>query len=179
MVRAFLALELSQEVRAALAGAQDVLRRCRARLTFVEPAQIHITAKFLGEVEEQKIPDLMNAVSGIAFSPFPARAGQVKVNNPRRPFTVWCEVDDAGQCAILQKKIDDTLLPLGFLRESRPFIAHATIARVKKFDPSLMDALKTLSGQQYGDCRINGMKLKKSTLTPKGPLYEDLLEVAW
>jgi 2'-5' RNA ligase len=179
MVRAFVALELSDEIRAALAGVQDLLRRCRARLTFVDPAQIHITAKFLGEVEDQKIPALQDALQRVAFTPFPARAGEVTVNNPRRPFTVWCEVDDGGQGAMLQKEIEDVLAPFGFLRESRPFTAHATVARVKRFDASLMDTLKTLGGRTYGECRITGMKLKKSTLTPAGPVYEDLMEVAW
>jgi len=179
MVRAFVALELTEEIRTALAGAQDQLRRCRAGLTFVKPAQIHITAKFLGDVEEKKLAALCNALGSVAFSPFPARAAAVTVNNPRRPFTVWCTVEDEGQGALLRKKIENAIAPLGFLREARPFTSHATIARVKRFDPSLMDVLHTLGDQGYGDCIISGMKLKKSTLTPQGPVYEDILEVSW
>ena len=179
MVRAFLALELSEDVRYALAGAQDVLRQCRARLTFVNPGQIHITVKFLGEVEDRKIPALMDVLKQVAWKPFTARAGIVTVNNPRRPFTVWCEVDDGGQGARLREKIDEALSPLGFQKEGRPFLAHATVARVKRPDPSLMDALETIRDRRYGECPVTGMKLKKSTLTPAGPVYEDLLEVRW
>jgi len=179
MVRAFLALEISEEVRAALAGAQEVLRGCRAHLTFVQPAQIHITAKFLGEVDEKKIPAVKEAVRKIKFHQFETRAGRVTVNNPRRPFTVWCTMNDGGNGALLQKEIDDSLSSLGFSREKRPFLAHATVARVKRFDTTLLDALDTLKERRYGECMVTGMKLKKSTLTPSGPVYEDLLEVAW
>jgi 2'-5' RNA ligase len=61
----------------------------------------------------------------------------------------------------------------------RRFTAHATIARVKLFDPSLFIALGTLNPDSYGSCRISGIKLKKSTLLPQGPVYEDLQEVKW
>lgn len=179
MVRAFLALELSGEIRAALAGAQEVLRTCRARLTFVDPPQIHITVKFLGEIDDRTIPDIKNALLDVYIPPFVARTGIVTVNSLRRPLTIWCRVDDAGRGAELQKIIDAALSPLGFPAEKRPFLAHATVARIKRFDPSLLDALRSIDSQTYGECRIPGMKLKRSTLTPTGPVYEDLLEVAW
>lgn len=179
MVRAFLALELSEEIRSALAGAQDVLRRCSARLTFVAPAQIHITAKFLGDVDDEKIPALINALKSVPGSPFPVRAGRVTVNNPSRPFTVWSVIDDGGEGSALRDRIDAVLGPMGFPRDSRPFTAHATVARVKRFDPSLAEVLHTLAGRVYGECMVAGFRLKKSTLTPAGPVYEDLLEVRW
>jgi 2'-5' RNA ligase len=178
MVRAFLALELSEEIRSELAGAQDVLRRSSAYLTFVNPAQIHITVQFFGEIEDRKIPELAEALRKVTFTPFIARAGKVTVNNPRRPFTVWSVIDDGGNGTMLRDRVEDLLVPLGFPRESRPFTAHATIARVKRYDPSLSEALKSLENRTYGECKISGMKLKKSTLTRNGPHYEDLLEVS-
>ncbi|MFA7304899.1 MAG: 2'-5' RNA ligase family protein, partial [Methanoregula sp.] len=60
-----------------------------------------------------------------------------------------------------------------------PFTPHATLARVKDFDPSLFEQIDLLKGRTYGTCTVSGLKLKKSTLTPRGPVYEDLLEVAW
>ena len=96
MVRAFVALELSLEIREQLTVAQEVLRGCRARLTFVEPALIHITTKFLGEVTEQKIPAVMDALRTIQVTPFVVTARKITVNNPSRPHTVWCTIDDGG-----------------------------------------------------------------------------------
>lgn len=179
MVRVFVALELSLEIREQLAAAQEVLRGCRAHLTFVEPALIHITVKFLGEVTEQKIPAIMDALRTVRAGPFPVTARKITVNNPSRPHTVWCTIDDAGGSEQVFQRVEDTLHPLGFVRETRRFTPHATVARVKSPDPSLFAAISQLDTRVYGSCTISGLKLKKSTLTPQGPLYEDLLEVTW
>jgi len=179
MVRAFIALELSEEIRTGLAGAQDILRGSSARLTFVEPDLIHITAKFLGEVEERRLPGIMEALRNILFDPFVVTAGEVTVNNRNRPHTIWSSVNDAGNGQQLLHAIDAALAPLGIEPETRRFTPHATIARVKSFDPSLFPFLKRLEGNSYGSCTVTGLRLKKSTLFPNGPVYEDLLEVNW
>jgi 2'-5' RNA ligase len=179
MVRAFLALELTSGIREQLKVAQEALRTCSARMTVVDPDTIHITVKFLGEVDERLLPSVMEAVRNVPFAPFPVTVGMVTVNNPRRPFTVWCTIHDCGKGAELFSKIEDALAPLGFARETRRFTPHATLARIKEPDPSLFVVVKTLDHRTYGDCTITGIRLKKSTLTPRGPVYEDLLEVTW
>ena len=178
MTRAFIALELSEDIKERLASSQQALRGCKARLTFVDPKIIHITVKFLGEVDDTKLRAVRESVASIPFSPYPITTGTVTVNNKNRPHTVWCTIEDTGESERLFQLIEDALAPLGFARESRRFTAHATIARVKSFDPSLFSALGTLS-KSRGSCTISGMKLKKSTLLPQGPVYEDLLEVKW
>ena len=69
------------------------------------------------------------------------------------------------------------LEPLGFPRERRPFRGHATVARVKVFHPSLLDRLAALPRDGFGTFTVDRFRLKKSTLTPQGPVYEDLAEV--
>ena len=83
----------------------------------------------------------------------------------------------AGKGKDLFRQVEEVLAPLGFARETRRFTPHATLARVKVPDPSLFTVLRAMDKTDYGDCMISGMKLKKSTLTPRGPVYEDLLEV--
>ncbi len=131
MVRAFVALELSTEIREQLTAAQDVLRGCRARLTFVEPALIHITVKFLGEVTEQMLPAVTDALRTVRVTPFFVTAQKITVNNPSRPHTVWCTIDDAGESVQVFQQVEEALVPLGFARETRGFTPHATVARVK------------------------------------------------
>jgi len=179
MARTFVALELSKAIREQLIEAQQVLRGCSARLTFVDPPLIHITAKFLGDVDEKQLVQVQDALKTIAFTPFPVTAGVVTVNNPRRPHTVWCAIDDGGKGEQLQNLIEAALTPLGFPREERRFTPHATVARVKSPDPSLFTALSQLRDKTYGSCTVSCLKLKESTLTPRGPVYEDLLEVKW
>jgi RNA 2',3'-cyclic 3'-phosphodiesterase len=179
MIRAFVALEISDGIRDRLADARQVLRGCSARQTFVDPPLIHITVKFLGDVAEADLAKVRDVLEKIAFTPFTVTAGSVTVNNPRRPHTVWCAFDDGGNGERLLGLIEEGLSPLGFAKETRRFTPHATISRVKEPDPSLFSALSQLGGTTYGSCTIGGMKLKKSTLTPRGPVYEDLLEVKW
>jgi len=179
MVRAFIALELSDEIKERLIAVQQTLRGCRARLTFVEPKNIHITAKFLGEVDEKDLPKVIESLKKITFTPFPVTAGKVTVNNPKRPHTIWCAIDDAGEGEKIFQLIEDALAPIGFARETRRFNPHATVARVKSLDPSLFSALKVLDRTDYGRCTIRGLVLKKSTLLPQGPVYEDLEVVNW
>jgi RNA 2',3'-cyclic 3'-phosphodiesterase len=179
MVRAFIALELTDEIKDRLMGAQDKLRDCSARLTYVEPALIHITLKFLGEVAEKDLPRLSDAIRSFSHKPFPVSVGTVTVNNPKRPHTVWCSISDGGEGKNLFRQVEEVLAPLGFERETRGFTPHATLARVKEPDPSLFSVIRALDGTTYGECMIRGMKLKKSTLTPRGPVYEDLLDVVW
>ena len=179
MVRAFIALEVSDEIKDQLTAVQQTLRGCRAHLTFVEPRNIHITAKFLGEFDEKDLPNVIAALKKITFIPFPVTAGKVTINNPKRPHTVWCTIDDAGEGGKVFKLIEDALAPLGFARETRRFTPHATVARVKSPDPSLFSALKNLDKTRYGTCTISGMVLKKSILLPQGPVYENLEVLIW
>jgi len=179
MVRAFAAFELSPEMRQQLGAAQAVLKKSMARLTFVDPALIHITVKFLGEVDEKKIPQLIGALKTVKAAPFPVTGLRIEVNNPRNPHTVWCAIDDGGRGREVFSAVETVLMPLGFPRETRPFTPHATLARVKEADPSLFRCLDELKDVPCGSCTITGLKLKKSTLTSRGPVYEDLCEVAW
>jgi len=179
MVRAFVALELPGEIKDRLQGVQEKLYDCSARLTMVEPALIHITLKFLGEVTEKDLPQVSAALRSISFRPFPVTVGAVTVNNIKRPHTVWCTVSDGGEGKKLFHQVEEVLAPLGFEREARGFTPHTTLARVKVPDPSLFTVLRALEGKDYGECVIQGMKLKKSTLTSRGPVYEDLLELVW
>jgi 2'-5' RNA ligase len=146
-------------------------------MNFVDPALIHITVKFLGEVDEKDLSKICASLGSVSFEKFPVTVGTVTVNNPKRPFTVWCAISDNGRGKELFRNVEAALEPLGIARERRGFTPHATLARIRTPDPSLFEALHALNGITYGSCLITGMKLKKSTLTPHGPIYEDLMEV--
>ena len=179
MVRAFVAFEISPEMRELLAAAQDVLKKSTARLAFVDPPLIHITVKFLGDVDEKKLPQVIAALNTVNAVPFTASGSRVTVNNFRSPHTVWCSIDDAGKGREVFLAVESVLAPLGFARETRAFTPHATLARIKMANPSLFRCLEELKDAPCGGCLVSGLKLKKSTLTPDGPVYEDLYGVAW
>lgn len=177
MVRTFVAVDLPEEMRARIAETAQALRGSEARLSFVAPAQIHVTLAFLGEVEPDRLPTVATALEAVRPDPFDLAVGSIAGNSRSSPRTIWCPCTDDGSLAALAGAVGAALEPLGFLRERRPFRGHATVARVKAFHPSLLDRLAALPRDGFGTFRVDRFRLKKSTLTPQGPLYEDLAEV--
>jgi len=158
-------------------GPQGALSGCRARLTLVKPGSIHITLKFLGEIDEKTLARVKEALARIRFEPFEISVCGVMGNPASAPRVIWCEVRDGGGCRRLFELVEEALGPLGIPGERRAYTPHATLARVKRFDPSLLPILKDLAAEEFGSCPVSSIRLKKSTLTPQGPVYEDLLEV--
>jgi len=176
MVRTFIAIELSDEIRKSIREIQAVIGLSDARLTFVDPGAAHITLKFLGEIDPAMAGRVAEALKSVKAAPFEITVQGV-AGNSRRPRVIWSIVLDAGQCAQLAADIDRVLEPLGFSREGRPFRPHVTIVRVKEFHPSLMEKVATVSKMTLGTATVADICLKKSTLTPRGPQYENLAEV--
>ncbi len=177
MVRTFVAIDLPEEIRERARASQAVLARSEGRLAIVDPANLHITVKFLGEVDPALIGPIGGALRAVTADPFDLTVGRAACNPPRRPRVIWCDVTDAGESAALARQVDDLLSPLGFPRENRPFRPHVTLARVKEFHPSQCREAASLPPEPLGRARVGAIKLKKSTLTPRGSVYEDLLEV--
>ncbi|KUG19501.1 MAG: RNA 2',3'-cyclic phosphodiesterase [Methanomicrobiaceae archaeon] len=179
MVRTFIAIDLPDSVKQKIRESQNILTECDARLSVVDPGNVHITLKFLGEIEPRMVERVAEALRAVRAGPFTVTIGPATADRPKRPRVVWCGVSDAGECASLHRQIEDLLAPLGFEREGRKFTPHATVARVKRYDPSLMRQIASLAREDIGACEVKGITLKKSTLTPRGPIYEDLAEVEW
>jgi 2'-5' RNA ligase len=177
MVRLFVAIDLPCDITERFRIPQEILKASRARLSLVNPAIVHLTLKFIGEVPEDRVVPIQEALSGVAFPPFPIKVGCVSTDNPSRPRVVWCGISDDGRTALLHDLVENALAPFGIPRDTRRFRAHATIARVKSFDPSLIPALRQAGVEEFGSCTVTSWQLKKSTLTPQGPVYETLLEV--
>jgi 2'-5' RNA ligase len=177
MVRTFIAIELSNEIRENIREIQAVIGQSDACLTFVDPGAAHITLKFLGEIDAGTVGRVTGAIQSVKAAPFRITVDGVAGNSRQRPRVIWGIVHDAGECARLAADIDRVLEPLGIPREGRPFRPHVTIARVKEFHPSLMENVATVSRANLGTATIDGIRFKKSTLTPRGPQYENLAEV--
>jgi 2'-5' RNA ligase len=146
-------------------------------MNLVDPALIHMTLKFIGEVHNDTIGKISAVLSTVTFSPYVLHITGIGSNNPRQPRVIWCEIADGGGSAALHAKVEDALVPLGIPRDDRPFRPHATLARVKQPDPSLPGWIRAIPPGDYGICTVKEFRLKKSTLTSRGPVYETLLEV--
>ncbi|MEM3086612.1 MAG: RNA 2',3'-cyclic phosphodiesterase [Halobacteria archaeon] len=175
-MRLFLALEIPESVRSRLVQLQGDLP---GKLKLVEPQNIHITLKFLGEVAEPRAADVRGALAPLETPAFGAGATGFGVfPGPGNPRVLWAGMGrGAAEAAALSREVDGRLAPLGFPREKR-FVPHATLARVKFMDGAgkarLRALLEARRGSVFGEWRVGTVALKKSTLTPAGPLYSDV-----
>ena len=175
-MRLFVALELPPAVREAL---REVAARLRPAGTpgvrWTDPAGIHLTLKFIGEVERAKAEAIRAALAAVrAERPVSvAFRGMGWFPNARRPHVLWAGVEAASELAELAASIEQALEPLGIPRETREFRPHLTLARIK--DDRGLDRLRQeverLGAPEFGRALYGELDLMESTLQRQGALY--------
>ena len=175
LIRTFIAVELDPCFREKIRELQD--RFSSFNLKFVEPEIVHITLKFLGDVDESKIPLISSALDSITCESFEALIGGLGVfPNPSNPKVLW--LGAAGKFRILHEDVENLLKPFKFEKDTREFTAHATLARVKFFNRdqknAFINVIRECKDVQLGSMKVNKVLLKKSILTLEYPIYETL-----
>ncbi|HUT68271.1 MAG TPA: RNA 2',3'-cyclic phosphodiesterase [Dehalococcoidales bacterium] len=183
-IRSFIAIELSGEVKQALARLQGTLKSgSRTPVRWVDPNSIHLTLKFLGNINADMTGRITAAMEEAARGVHPFRieiSGLGVFPNPGRVQIVWVgltgEVERLGQ---LQKRIEAGLVPLGFAAESRSFTPHLTIGRVRDQATTYerQDLGRLIEGMSFdAGCKLDveSVNLMKSQLTREGPIYSRL-----
>lgn len=177
-MRLFIATDLDPEIKEKLVPVQRVLQRDGVKV--VEKDNVHITLKFLGEVEEKRVEPIKESMSQIKLNAFDIHVKGVGFfPSSNHIKVVWVGVEEGSdEMSNLAKQIDDRVKKLGFQKEKKKFIAHATLARVKKINAQerkkMLQELELYLKQEFGWMNVNNFVLKKSELTPKGPVYSDL-----
>jgi len=177
MIRTFIAVDFPADVKERVAELQQHFVNYNVKM--VKPEQVHITLKFLGDIEEAQIKPIRSALQNVRVSPFDADVRGVGVFPSLKYINViWIGAE--GDFDRLHDAVEEALQPLGFKRDTR-FAAHATIARVKHLPMSqkeqLVNTIIDLSDVEMGRMKVDHIRFKKSALTPKGPIYETLHEV--
>lgn len=181
-LRLFVACELSDDVRQALSGVQDGLRGLGAdRLRWVRPESIHVTLKFLGEVEASRVGAITDALAPV-IEPFELQLRPASVGRfgGARLRVVWVALEgDVEGLAALAGRVEAALEPLGFPRERRPFAAHLTIARVPdRASPGdrrdLANLIERYDIPPMPSMTFSSVNLMQSNLGPGGAVYQRL-----
>jgi 2'-5' RNA ligase len=189
MIRAFIAVEISEDVRAAIEEAQARLKRAHTgvKVSWTKISNLHLTLQFLGYVEKPVIPKIGAALEAVArqHEPFDlAVRGAGAFPNENRPRVLWvgCE-DEAGKLRALARSVQEAMQPLGFEPEHREFSAHLTLGRVKpaatksgfpRPDMALTRALDSIKDTACGLMRVEAVDLMESQLHPDGSIYTKL-----
>ncbi|MBC7113500.1 MAG: RNA 2',3'-cyclic phosphodiesterase [Candidatus Methanomethyliales bacterium] len=179
-IRAFLALDISEEVRREIGEFEKEIDSVGADIKLVEIENLHVTMKFLGEIDPNTVEKVYDVMSGLREEKFVMKVEGVGVfPNWRMIRVVWVGIGDGRERIIkIQRELDSGLAELGFERE-RDFVPHITVGRVRspRNRDRLVQVLEKYRGHSFGSCVAERLVLKMSKLTPKGPIYSDLREV--
>ncbi len=187
-IRTFIAIELDDTHRNALALAQAQLREDPAArsVRWVAPENIHVTLKFLGGVDAGEIPAVERAVAAACagIPPFTLTMGGVGAfPNVKRPRVVWIGIGGAVETVEqLADKIEAACNALGFAREERPFSPHLTLGRVKRdARPGDFQAIGVMIQNaavgNVGEIHVSSVSVMKSDLRPSGSVYTRLASI--
>ena len=178
--RGFIAIDIPPSQKIMELSSQ--IKNSGANTKLVETENIHITLKFLGGTDEElidKIEDIMKkSVEGIV--PFDLKLiGAGVFPNPDYIKIMWIGIKDNGEAGKIASIINEELVSLGFEKDRRSFSPHLTIARVRsaKNKEKLVEIVEKYRETEFVTININSIKLKKSELTPKGPIYTTIREI--
>jgi 2'-5' RNA ligase len=178
-MRTFIAVPLPPEVRALLGEMQKTLRSFSANVKWTAIPSIHLTLKFLGEIEPASLPRLVELLRAAAASEHPFSLhlhGLGGFPNLHSPRVIWCGLDgELPSLESLQKKVETACVDAGFAPEDRPFHPHLTLGRVRdrtNLQP-LLDYIKIGSALEH-TFAVREFNIYQSILRPQGALYSVL-----
>jgi len=177
-MRLFFAIPIDKQILDDLAGATDRLRETRAPVRWVRPEGMHLTMKFLGDTNPEKVAPLVDSLTGVCASimPFPISVtGAGAYPNLKRPRVLWAGVvENSGTLKRLWTGVESEAEKLGWEREKRRFSPHVTFGRVKGSMniARLSTAMEEIKDEHWGDQEVDSMVLYRSHLEKGGARYE-------
>ncbi|MEA3428688.1 MAG: RNA 2',3'-cyclic phosphodiesterase [Thermodesulfobacteriota bacterium] len=183
IIRSFIGFELPEKIRSFIANIQEDLKSDGFDARWVKPKNIHLTLKFLGNINKDNAQKVGVAIlkSAADYAPISLTAkGIGAFPGINRPRVLWIGI--RGQIDVLvqlQKSLDDKLEGIGFPKENRPFKGHLTLARVKRQinQAKLINAIKKYGELDQESFIADNIILFKSDLKPTGAVYTKLSSV--
>ena len=178
-LRTFIALDVPSAVLDTIIRIQHRFKSLGLHASWVKPANIHLTLKFLGNTDPDRIPGIQNKLIETLTSSTPFQLSLDSVGvfpNTKNPRVLWVGLKDEEETLIrLQASVENALEGIGFLKEQRTFSPHLTLARIKspKGKKELKDELDAVNqeGIDPHPFEVGGIHLYESQLTPKGSIY--------
>ncbi len=177
-LRLFIALPLTSELRRRLEVITESLSEKISGVRWSKTENIHLTLKFLGDIEEKKVSAIKQVLQKVAarHGPFELNVGELGVfPGFRKPRVIWAGVREEGESLkLLVQDLEQSLARMGFKREKREYSPHLTLGRVKvtHAPPELREIFSSRGAESLGRLRMDVILLIKSTLTGEGPVYE-------
>jgi len=178
-MRLFVAITLDKAIQKKLVAVQSELQKTQPDMKLVEPDNIHLTLRFLGEVEEEKLSQLVQAISVVesypAFELDLRGIGAFPVE--RHPKVVWVRgVDGSNTLDQMYGALEKELLDIDFQPDDHKFSAHITLGRNKtpKYNKEFRNLMNEYAIEDFGKQAVKKVSLLQSALTPEGPIYTNI-----
>mgnify|MGYP001770648643 CR=1 FL=1 len=180
-MRVFIAVDVDDPgMVARLRELEEELASLRVQMKLVEPENFHVTIRFIGEVSDYVVSEIRGKVlPAIKFRPFRLRlAGVGAFPSPSNARVVWVGITEGfDELRQIRDQVDRGLKDIGLRLEEEEFTPHITLARLKeRGSPAIVKFLMDRANYEVGEMEVRSVRLKKSTLTPRGPIYETLAE---
>jgi len=181
-IRSFLAFDIEEErVIRRLAEVQDTLTNTGADLKLVNPENIHITVRFLGNITLPMVDAIYEVMKEVSFAPFEIiLRGLGAFPRLSRPRVIWAGIKKgADELVNIFEQLEPRLRGLGFKPDTKGFSPHLTIARIRSGRNKLQlgEVVRKLGDYDFGAVKAECLRLKKSVLTPRSPIYTTLREI--
>jgi 2'-5' RNA ligase len=182
-MRSFIAIDIPTELRDALGSIQEELRVSGADVRWVRPQSVHLTLKFLGEIDPEVVKGIYAEIEKCIRKRLPFTlelAGMGCFPRLRQPRVVWVGLlGETERLLTLQKEVEEGAARLSFPREQRPFKPHLTLGRVRsaKGRERLIDHVQRLLNVHLGSFTVRSVVQYKSELHPAGARYTPLWEM--
>ena len=180
-IRTFIAFKLPKNIISSIRKIQEDIKSYAFKVRWVNPENIHLTLKFLGNISatdiEKVSESIINTVNGHAPISLTVKGAGV-FPCIKRPHVIWVGITgEIEKLTSIQKDIEENLEKLGFPREKRPFKGHLTLGRIKgKIDPKkLWDAMKKFERFESELFIADKVFLFKSDLNSTGSVYTELM----
>ena len=177
-IRAFIAVEINDTIRAGLADVQGVLGEANGHVSWVQPQNIHCTLVFLGDIFAGMVDSIAAALEKAAAGckPFAVEiAGLGFFGSPRSPRIIWSGIASPGVAGTVTPlvKLQNGLVAAGLKPDQKPFSPHLTIGRVRsnRNAAGLVRALEENKNKSFGKLVVRRVVLMKSVLSSRGPEY--------
>jgi len=181
LLRVFIAIDITNEqIKKLIEGIQKELIRGGVDCKPVELENLHITLRFIGEVPQPVVNEIVNKLKTVKYPRFKIKVKGLGVfPDPQNPRVLWAGVAEGHKELVELHEIVEKLVGKYGIKDGKEFTPHLTIARIKsgRNKHVIAQLLQKYQDFDFGEQEVTCIKLKKSTLTPRGPIYTDLLEV--
>ncbi|WP_069807292.1 RNA 2',3'-cyclic phosphodiesterase [Vulcanisaeta thermophila] len=180
LYRVFIAVDINDELKKPMLQLQRELMIAGVDMKPVEPENLHITLRFIGEITREELNEVMKRLERLSYRRFIMHmVGVGAFPDLTRPRVIWVGVKEGSED--LARVHDEVMKLTGDIgqRDDREFTPHLTIARVRHIRDRerFMSVIRKYENQDFGTQEVIEIKLKQSTLTPRGPIYNDLMKI--